>query len=147
MDERLLRALGDEVLRVSRRGALATPGARLEQSAFRILWRLAERGPLTLRELAEELQLEQSTVNRQVNTAIAHGLVERVESPRSGGRPVRPTPAGQQAYEHDGRLRGELFTRAIDELGTERAAQLVRSLRDLNDALDRVHQEARTQPR
>ena len=91
MDEALLRALGDEVLRLSGRRMATLPGSRLDSSAFRILWRLEECGPLTLREIAEQLQLEQSTINRQVNSAIKHGLVERVPSPGRVGTPVRPT--------------------------------------------------------
>ena len=61
--------LVDELQRLNRRKANTFAGAILEASAFNILWRLWE-GPRTLRELSVELELEQSTVNRQVNAAI-----------------------------------------------------------------------------
>jgi DNA-binding MarR family transcriptional regulator len=139
-DDDLLRALGDEVLRLHGRRHTTMSGTLLESSAFRILWRLDERGPLTQRELAEDLHLEQSTINRQVNSAIRQGLVEREAATGRGASPVRPTPAGQEAYLHDGRLRADLIARAIEDLGEQRARDMVESLRAFNDAVDRVSQ-------
>ena len=135
-----MRALGAEVMRLTRRRATSYPGSVLEDSAFRILLLLVEEGPRSLRELADELQLEQSTISRQVASAVGHGLVERYgEAPRL----VRATPAGTEAYLHDGRLRGEVWSRAIAELGEERGADLVAALRELNEALDRAHAAVR----
>ena len=139
MDEALLRALGDEVLRLSGRRLATLPGSRLDSSAFRILWRLEESGPLTLRDLAEQLQLEQSTINRQVNSAIKHRLVERVPAPGRVGTPVRPTETGREAYRHDGLLRAEVMGRAIADLGPGRARDMIEALRAFNDAVDRAH--------
>ena len=135
-----MRALGAEVMRLTRRRATAYPGSLLEDSAFRILLVLVEEGPRALRDLAEELQLEQSTISRQVASAVGHGLVERYgDSPRL----VRATDAGREAYLHDGRLRGAVWSRAIAELGEERGADLVAALHELNEALDRAHAAVR----
>lgn len=139
LDERLLRALGDELIRMTARRTTAYAGSVLDGSAFRILRLLEESGPRTLRDLSEELQLERSTVNRQVNAAIGHGYVERVSATGRSAGLVRPTAEGRAAYLHDGRLRGEVYNRALDELGPDRAAAMVESLRELNDALDRAH--------
>jgi DNA-binding MarR family transcriptional regulator len=146
MDHRLLRSLGDEVLRLSARRLSALPGAVLESSAFRILWRLDESGPLTLRELSEQLQLDQSTINRQVNSAIKQGLVERVPVPGRAGNPVRPTDAGREAFQHDGLLRAEVMGRAIADLGPGRAHDMVAALRAFNDAVDRAHPDPEDPP-
>ncbi len=145
MDEDLLRALGIEVLRLSGRRT-TVPGSRLETSAFRILWRLEESGPLTLRELSEQLQLDQSTINRQVNSALKHGLVERVVVAGRAGNPVRATQAGRRAYEHDGRLRADVIERAIADLGPERVREMVATLRAFNDAVDRAEPSPGDQP-
>jgi DNA-binding MarR family transcriptional regulator len=145
MDERVLRELGDELMRLSRRRTQVYPGARLDTSAFRLLWLLTEGTPRTLRELAEELQLDQSTVNRQVNAAIKHGLVERYAVPGSPSRLLRPTEAGRAAYVHDGELRAEVYNEVLDELGADRSEAIVAELRELNDGLDRAH--SRLQPR
>jgi DNA-binding MarR family transcriptional regulator len=140
LDEGLLRALGDELMRMTARRTNTYAGAVMENSAFRVLRVLEELGPRTLRELSDDLQLELSTVNRQVNAAIRHGHVERLPVRGRAGRLVRPTEAGHRAYLHDGRLRGTLYAQALDELGPERAAAMVESLRAFNDALDRAHE-------
>jgi DNA-binding MarR family transcriptional regulator len=135
-----MRALGAEVMRLTRRRATAYPGSLLDDSAFRLLLVLVEEGPRSLRDLSEELQLEQSTISRQVGSAVGHGLVERYgDAPRL----VRATNAGREAYLHDGRLRGEVWSRAIAELGEERGADLVAALHELNEALDRAHAAVR----
>lgn len=137
-EEELLRALGTELLRVSRLRAASYAGSRLDNSAFRILWLLVEQGPLTQRQLAEELQLERSTVTRQVAAALERGLVERHETAGRAGRVLRPTAAGEEAYRHDGRLRADRLTAALAALGPERAERLVADLAAFNDALDRT---------
>ena len=145
MDENLLRALGDEVLRVSGRRT-TLPGSVLENSAFRILWRLEENGSLTLRELSEQLQLDQSTINRQVNSALKQGLVERMVVAGRSGNPVRATASGRRAYEHDGRLRADVIERAIADLGPERVRDMVAALRAFNDAVERAEPPSSDQP-
>lgn len=136
-EDDLLRALGAELLRVSRLRAASYPGSRLDNSAFRILWLLVERGPATQRELSEDLQLERSTVTRQVAAALERGLLERYDDPARSGRVLRPTAAGEDAYRHDGQLRADRLSAALDALGPEVSTQMVEALRAFNDALDR----------
>jgi DNA-binding MarR family transcriptional regulator len=137
-DHLLLRAVSDEVMRLSRRRTTSYPGSVLDESAFRILWCLAETDARTLRDLAATLQLEQSTISRQVSAAIKHELVERYAGDRQA-RLLRPTDRGREAYLHDARLRGTVLSRALAELGQGRVEALVSELRALNDALDRAH--------
>lgn len=47
----------------------------------RLLWMFSDGRPRTLRTIAEELGLEQSTVNRQANAALKAGLLERSREP------------------------------------------------------------------
>ena len=145
-DDRVLRELGDELMRLSRRRAQNYPGSQLDTSAFRLLWLLTEGASRTLRELADELQLDLSTVNRQVNAAIKHGLVERYAVPGSPSRLLRPTGAGTAAYVHDAALRAEVYQAVLDELGADRSGALVAELRELNDGLDRAHSQLRPEP-
>lgn len=142
-DTRVLQELADELMRLSQRRTTTYPGSVLDTSAFRILWLLSEGRPRTLKELSEELQLEQSTVNRQVNAAIKHGLVERAENADAAGWLHRPTDAGRAAYQHDGQLRADVYSAVIDELGQPRVDRLVEELREFNDALDRAHGQPR----
>lgn len=139
-DDRMVEvsALGNQLLRMQRRRRHVYDGVVLENSAFRVLWVLDDGEPRTLRQLAVDLDLEQSTVNRQVNAAIAAGWVERYEVDGSASRLVRPTAAGVEAYRHDGQIRAATIRAALDELGPERAASLIDGLRALNDAWDAV---------
>lgn len=135
----MLRRLGAEVMRIAARRTATYDGAVLDYSAFRILWRLVERGPLSLTVLAEELQLERSTVSRQVSAAVERGLVERGADADLRSRYVRPTEAGLAAYRNDVAVRARVWGAAVDEVGAERAARLAEELRRFNDALDRAH--------
>lgn len=131
-----LSALGGELLRLQRRRSSVYDGVELDNSAFRLLWVLSDGRARTLRQLAASLDLEQSTVNRQVNAAIAAGYLERFAVDGSPSKLVRPTSDGRRAFDHDGRIRGDLIARALAELGDQRAARLIDDLRAFNDAWD-----------
>lgn len=131
-------ALGDQLLRMQRRRRHVYDGVVLENSAFRLLWVLDDGEPRTLRQLAVALDLEQSTVNRQVNAAIDAGWLERYDVAGSASRLVRPTPEGAGAYRHDGLIRAATIRAALDEIGPDRAAALIDGLDALNDAWDAV---------
>ena len=131
-------ALAGELLRLQRRRTTVYEGVVLDNSAFRLLWMLSDGTPRTLRQLSESLDLEQSTVNRQVNAALSAGYVERFAVEGSASKLVRPTAAGEQAFEHDGQIRAELISRALVDLGDDRAARLIGDLRAYNDAWDTV---------
>jgi len=143
VDDDLMLAFGAELIRISGRRATTYPGSVLDNSAFRILWMLVEAGPRTLGELAVDLQLEQSTINRQVNAAIQHGLVERYAVEGRTSRSLRPTPGGEEAYRHDRGLRAAVYAEVLIELGAARAHELVQRMREFNDALDRAHARTR----
>lgn len=128
--------LGGELLRLQRRRTTVYDGVVLDNSAFRLLWVLSDGTPRTLRQLAEDVDLEQSTVNRQVNAALAAGYLERFAVTGSPSKLWRPSAAGERAYEHDGRIRAELISHALTDLGATRAARLIEDLRAFNDAWD-----------
>lgn len=140
LDDRLLRSFTDEVMRMTGRRTTTYTGSQLENSAFRILWMLEESGPRTLRELSDGLQLERSTLTRQVGAAVEQGYVEHVPGAGRSGRRIRPTSQGRRAYRHDAGLRRAKYAEALDQLGPDRAATMVESLRTFNDALDRAHE-------
>ncbi|OHV47356.1 MarR family transcriptional regulator [Pseudofrankia sp. BMG5.36] len=136
IEETLLRAIGREVLRLSRRRVQTPEGSILDRSSFRILWALTEMGPSSMGDLENVLQLEQSTVSRQVKSAISRGLIELHPVPGTRRRLLRPTPQGESAYLHEGTLRGEVFRKALAEFGRDRVQALAAELGALNDALD-----------
>ncbi len=131
-----ITALGDQLLRLQRHRTTVYDGVVLDNSAFRILWVLSDGHPRTLRQLAEALELEQSTINRQANAGLDAGYLERFQVPGSAGRQLRPTEAGRRAYEHDGLVRAERYRRIFAELGADRAHSLIQHLTAFNDAWD-----------
>lgn len=130
--------LVEELLRLSRRKVNEYPDAILGASEFAILWALHESGPLTLRELADYLDLEQSTINRQANAAIKHGHLERFSVPGSLSRKVRPTTSGTRAFEHDGAIRARRLAQVFADLAPGTPAALLHELRAFNDAYERT---------
>lgn len=134
----LYRGLVDELLRMRRRRNHVDDGAILEASAFAILWLFDDGRARTLRELADELCLEQSTVNRQVNAAIKHGYLERFEVAGQVSRLHRPTAAGRSAFEHDGARRARRLEAVFADLAPGTPEGLLRELNAYNDAYDRV---------
>lgn len=113
------------------------PQAILDSSAFQILWLLSDGRARTLRELSVDLDLEQSTVNRQVNAAMKRGYVERFEVPGCVSRMHRPTAAGHDAFNHDGRRRADRLNRVFADLAPGDPESLLKQLRAFNEAYER----------
>jgi len=100
--ERLERALTAMVRQlqlpraVQRVTAGAAPG--LERAAFVALRRIHDGGGMRLSELAQQLDLDPSTVSRQVRQLEGAGLVARQGDPGDGrANVVALTPAGRRA--------------------------------------------------
>ena len=140
LDDALLRAFGDELVRLNRRRVFNPDGALLELSAFRLLWFVVEHGPRSMREIEDGLQLEQSTVSRQVNAALRHGLIRRTPSADQHHRLIEATEEGRRSYEHDSGLRALAYRTALTELGARHVEELVTSLRAFNDVFDRTQE-------
>ena len=136
-EQPLLSELADELMRLGRRRHANVEGTELDMSAFKLLWILSDDQPRTLRELADELDLELSTINRQVNAAVRAGLLERFSVPDSPSKPVRPTAEGRRLYQHDSAIHADLYRSVLAEMGAAGARDLTRGLRAFNDAYDR----------
>lgn len=136
-EQSLARELADELMRISRRRHANVDGTELDMSAFKLLWILADDRPRTLREIADELELELSTINRQVNAAVRAGLLERFSVPEGPSKPVRPTAEGRRLYQHDSAIHADLYRSVIAEMGAESARDLTRGLRAFNEAYER----------
>jgi DNA-binding MarR family transcriptional regulator len=75
--------------------------ARLGTADLRLIWLLVEEGPRTMKEISEQLGLEQSTVNRQVNAALKAGYLKRVEAAGRGAGTLTPTDDGLDLFAGD----------------------------------------------
>src|SRR6478735_8257123 len=86
VDVTLLPELADELMRIGRRRPGFVAGTELDASAYKLLWILSDGRARTLKELADELDLELSTINRQVSRP--------GRAARAVRRPRPPEPAG-----------------------------------------------------
>lgn len=110
----------------------------LGTAQMRLLWLFVDQTPRTLREIAVELGLEQSTVNRQVNAALQAGLLRRFREPGRAARLVAVTPKGLECFETDlDRILGA-YGRALQSLGEPQTAQFLLSLAQFVDAYEAI---------
>ncbi|KXO96347.1 MarR family winged helix-turn-helix transcriptional regulator [Tsukamurella pseudospumae] len=127
--EREINALGQHM-----RARPRSMELHLDRSAYHVLLLLDYTGPRTLKEIATELELEQSTVNRQVNKAIEHGLLE-ADGAVSGPKRIRPTAAGQAAYLRDREIKLRGIGEILGDLDEADREALIGGLTALNAAL------------
>ena len=94
---RLASALG----RLERAQHAAEAVSELGVADGRLLWLFSDRAPRTLRQVSEELGLEQSTVNRQVNAALAAGLLHRFREEGRSAHLLEATDVGLERFSRD----------------------------------------------
>lgn len=135
--EHLLDVIERELTLVSRH-QLATAGkGALERSAYVMLSRIDATGPMTARELATALQLEISTVTRQVGAMLRGRLVDRVPDPDGGpARRLRITPTGAARLAADREHYRTGLGKVIAEWPDTERADLYRLLRALNERIE-----------
>lgn len=88
----------------------------LSAAELRLLWLLSDGRARTQRAITEELNLDQSTVNRQVNAAIRAGHLKRVADER-GPALLTATKAGLDRYEADVEAVLDVMESALQSLG------------------------------
>ena len=93
--------LAAALARLDRAQRAAEAGASLGVADARLMWLFSDREPRTLRQVSEALGLEQSTVNRQVNAALASGLLRRSRDPGQPAHLVDATEEGLERFSRD----------------------------------------------
>ncbi|MTB87703.1 MarR family transcriptional regulator [Aeromicrobium senzhongii] len=83
------------------RGRRAADSLRFNHADQRLLWMFSDGRPRTLREIADELGLEQSTVNRQVNGALKAGHVRRFREPGQNAWQFLPVDETMDEFTQD----------------------------------------------
>lgn len=136
--------LADAVSRVVRLGGLprladhlaARAGIRLDRSAYVLLAALVAR-PRRISELAELLNLDVSTISRQVRTLELAGLARREAVPADRRASLLvATEAGERAAEAQRRARREIFEQLLADSPDEELETMARLLHRLADRLD-----------
>ena len=108
---------------------------------LRLLWLMADGQPRTLRDIAHELSLEQSTINRQVNAALTQDIVERSRVEGQAAYVFSASELGIEHLEkHISRTLGG-YEKALASMGTARAGQLLGLLEEFVDRYGELNEE------
>ncbi|MEU8181690.1 MarR family transcriptional regulator [Micromonospora sp. NPDC049044] len=141
-DERTLGQIETEVALLMRFGeatrrATGTAEHRvLDRAAYVILRHLADAGPQNVSALAARLNLDGSTVTRQVSALQRDGLITRTPDPSDGrGTVISPTSAGLQRMAAVQAARTRLYGDMLADWSTADRATLASLLGRLNQAL------------
>ncbi|MFI6068557.1 MarR family winged helix-turn-helix transcriptional regulator [Micromonospora sp. NPDC051227] len=108
----------------------------LDRAAYVILRHLADAGPQNVSALAARLNLDGSTVTRQVSALQRDGLITRTPDPSDGrGTVISPTPAGLQRMAAVQAARTRLYGDMLSDWTPEDRSTLAALLGRLNQAL------------
>ena len=121
----------------SRRATGLKPHRALDRAAYVILRFLQQDGPQNVSALADRLNLDGSTVTRQV-TALEHdGLVERQRDPNDGrGTVVEATEVGLKQVNAVRAARQALYDKVLHDWSPEERERLAQALTRLTGAMD-----------
>ncbi len=129
----MLMRLGE----ATRRATELKPHRALDRSAYVILRLLQSAGPLNVSALADRLNLDGSTVTRQVTALERDGLVQRRPDPRDGrGTVIEPTGTGLAQVDAVRKARREVYDVVLGDWSPSDRAQLAAVLKRLTDTLD-----------
>lgn len=120
------------------RGRRAAEGIRFGHADQRLMWMFSDGRPRTLREIAEELGLEQSTVNRQANAALKSGLLERVREPGQTAWHYLASPAALEDFSRELNDHLSLLEQALEALPEEDRARFLEQIGTFADAYVRA---------
>lgn len=119
------RRLAGTLTRLDRERRTLEAALSLGTADLRLLWLFADGRGRTLREIAGELALEQSTVNRQVNAALGSGLLARSRKPGGTAYEVNRTADGARTFDEVTGISMGAYAEALDALGVDAAEQLI----------------------
>jgi DNA-binding MarR family transcriptional regulator len=129
----MLMRLGE----ASRRSTGLKPHRALDRAAYVILRHLQQGGPQNVSALAARLNLDGSTVTRQVTALERDGLVERRPDPRDGrGTVIEPTEKGLTQVDGVRQARRALYEKILHEWSPEQRVDLARTLEHLTASID-----------
>ncbi|WBB75164.1 MarR family transcriptional regulator [Micromonospora sp. WMMD1128] len=129
----LLMRLGE----ATRRGTGSVEHRLLDRAAYVILRHLDDAGPQNVSALAARLNLDGSTVTRQVSALQRDGLIARTPDPVDGrGTVISATPAGLQRMAAVQAARTRLYGEMLAAWSDADRDTLAELLHRLNEALD-----------
>ncbi len=109
----------------------------LDRSAYLILYEvLHHRGPMGLQDLADRLQVDLSTLSRQVSAMEAKGLLQRHDAPNDSRiHLVAATQEGMLRFAAMRTARRDVYTEILDDWSEADRQRLADQLERLNEAI------------
>ncbi len=94
---------------------------------------------LTVKGIAQKLDVAKSRVTKLINGLIQKGLVGRIEDPRDGRiRLISLTPAGQRKSEQVADFRREIHSKILLQLSADERTNTLSSLELLRSAMEAI---------
>jgi DNA-binding MarR family transcriptional regulator len=137
--EHLMEGISRELTLISRHQLASATRGVLERSAYLMLNRIDATGPMTARELADALQLEISTVTRQVAAMLRDNDVERIPDPSGGlARKLRITETGASRLTADRERYSTGLGKVVADWPETDCEALYHLLRTLNERIEEL---------
>jgi DNA-binding MarR family transcriptional regulator len=129
----MLMRLGE----ATRRSTEHKPHRALDRAAYVILRHLQAAGPQNVTALADRLNLDGSTVTRQVTALERDGYAERRPDPRDGrGTVITPTQRGLDQVDAVAKARREVYDRLLEDWTPAQRRQLAEVLAHFNESAE-----------
>ena len=132
-----LNALTNAILRSASRQY--AKGARMSPPEAWVLGAIGNFQPITAREVAERMAIDEAQVSRAIKSLLARGFVRRRAAADDNRRKILTlSPAGRRACERAMRLAAERQDKLLDGLAASDVARLTRMLVRLRDNAERM---------
>ena len=138
--ERSLTQVGRAILRLEVPAHALPTGVSINRTAHWLLVMVSESAPIRLSDIADSVELDLSTISRQVRDLVAAGLVAKVRDPADGRAVLLSlTPEGAAVLESVSEARRRVLAEAIADWSDEERGALATALLRLGAGLHHVH--------
>lgn len=139
--ERALTQVARAILRLEVPKSELAEGEAIDKAGYWLLVRLSTESPVRLSELAETVELDLSTVSRQMRDLVAMGLVDKVPDPDDGRASLLSlSDRGRAVLGAVSEARRQALAEVIDEWTDEERIALTSGLLRLEAGLHRVRE-------
>ena len=134
--ERSLTQVGRAILRLEVPTDALPDGVHINKTGHWLLVRVAESAPVRLSEIADSVELDLSTISRQVRDLVAAGLLAKVPDPADGRAALLSiTERGMEVLESVAEARRRVLAEAIADWTDEDRSSLASGLLRLGAGL------------
>jgi DNA-binding MarR family transcriptional regulator len=140
--ERSLTQVARAILRLEVPRGELTGGESVDRAGYWLLVRLSTQAPVRLSELADTVELDLSTVSRQMRDLVAIGLVVKVPDPDDGRASLLSlSERGWAVLEAVSEARRQALAEVIKGWSEEERTALTAGLLRLEDGLHRTREQ------